>query len=171
MGELERRLKRLMPLGGTSPIVRLRPGELFFDPQPHRLATLLGSCVAVCLWDERRRMGGMTHSLVPSGGAGDASATDASIRELVARMERAGCRAATMQAKLFGGFAPLKGLGIEHGIGAANIERAVATLEELGIRIVAREILGDGGIAIYQDTQTGDVTGRMISPLRPDADS
>lgn len=166
MTEHERRMKRIMPLEGTSPIVRLRPGELFFDPQPHRLATLLGSCVAVCLWDTRRKMGGMTHSLVPSGGNGDTSATDASIRELVERMRQAGCRPATIEAKLFGGFAPLKGLGVEQGVGAANIERAVAILDELGITIVAREILGDGGIVIYQDTQTGDVSGRLIDPLK-----
>lgn len=159
-------MKRLMPLGGTSPVVRLKPGELFFDPKPHRLSTLLGSCVAVCLWDERLHMGGMTHSLVPTGGAGEMIATDSSIRELVQRMMRSGCRAETLQAKLFGGCAPLKNLGVEAGIGAANIERAVEVLGELGIRIVAQEILGEGGIMIHQDTGTGEVSGRMISPLR-----
>jgi len=170
MSEADRRLKRFMPIGGTAPIVRLKPGDVYFDPKPHRLATLLGSCVAVCLWDEERRMGGMTHSLIPSGGKEVLHATDASIRELVQRMIRAGCRTGAIRAKLFGGFSPLKGLGVNGGIGAANIESAVAALKDFGIRIVAQEIMGDGGIVIYQDTENGEVSGRLISPLLPGED-
>ena len=166
MDEVERRLRRLMPLGGTAPIHRLKPGEIYFNPKPHRLATLLGSCVAVCLWDEERRMGGMTHSLVPSGEQTDLHATDASIHELVRRMVRAGCSTASMRAKLFGGFAPLRALGMAGTIGAANIQSAVAVLRDLGIDIVAQEIMGEGGIVIYQNTETGEVTGRKISPLQ-----
>jgi chemotaxis protein CheD len=170
MSKADDKAGRFMPIGGTAPIVRLKPGEVFFDPKPHRLATLLGSCVAVCLWDEERRMGGMTHSLVPSGGKDALHATDASIRELIQRMIRAGCRTEAIRAKLFGGFSPLKGLGVNGGIGAANIDSAVAVLGSYGISIVAREIMGDGGIVIYQDTETGEVTGRLISPLRPGED-
>lgn len=163
-------MRRFMPLEGTSPVVRLKPGEVFFNPAPHRLATLLGSCVAVCLWDETRRMGGMTHSLIPNGGKNALHATDAAIHELVLRMLRAGCRIATMRAKLFGGFAPLKSLGVVANIGAANIQSAVAVLKGYDIRIVAQEIMGEGGIVIYQDTESGDVSGRLISPLRHAAD-
>jgi chemotaxis protein CheD len=144
----------------------LKPGELFFDPRPHRLATLLGSCVAVCLWDEERRMGGMTHSLIPAGAREELHATDAAIHELVRRMTRAGCLTQAMRAKLFGGFSPLKGLGLTGSIGAANIHSAVAVLKGYGIRIVAQEIMGEGGIVIYQDTETGEVSGRLISPMR-----
>lgn len=170
MDETERRLRRYMPLRGSSPVVRLKPGEVFFDPAPHRLATLLGSCVAVCLWDEEKRMGGMTHSLIPSGGKEALHATDASIHELVQRMLRAGCATGSMRAKLFGGFSPLRCLGLAGTIGAANIDSAVAVLKTYGIRIVAQEIMGEGGIVIYQDTQSGEVSGRMISPLRRDED-
>jgi len=163
----EGRLKRWMPLEGTAPVHRLKPGEIYFNPKPRRLATLLGSCVAVCLWDEERRMGGMTHSLIPSGGGMDLHATDVSIHELVRRMVRAGCRTGAMRAKLFGGFAPLKALNTAGGIGAANVESAFAVLRQHSLRIVAREIRGEGGIIIYQNTESGEVTGRMISPLRP----
>jgi chemotaxis protein CheD len=170
MSDVDRKLRRFMPIGGTSPIVRLKPGELFFDPKPHRLATLLGSCVAVCLWDEERRMGGMTHSLIPNGDKEELHATDSAIHELVRRMTRVGCRTQTMRAKLFGGFSPLKGLGVTGSIGAANIHSAVAVLRGYGIRIVAQEIMGEGGIVIYQDTETGEVSGRLISPMRSGED-
>jgi chemotaxis protein CheD len=163
------KLGRFMPLSGTSPVVRLKPGEVFFDPAPHRLSTLLGSCVAVCLWDERKRMGGMTHSVIPSNlrATTDGTllhATDASIHELIQRMLKAGCDTRFMCAKLFGGFAPIKALG-KGNIGAANIQSAVQVLKGYGITIVAQEILGAGGMMIYQDTETGEVTGRRIAPL------
>ena len=155
-----------MPFEGTSPIVRLQPGEVFFDPAPHRLMTLLGSCVAVCLWDRCRRMGGMTHSLLPrpiEGSDGPAGrSVDAAINDLVDRMIRAGCRTEDMAAKMFGGFTALSALGAPSRIGKANVESAVDTLKEWGIEIVAQEILREGGIVIYQNTETGDVSGRFI---------
>ena len=175
MNEFERRLHRLMPFAGTSPIVRLNPGDIFFDPAPHRLMTLLGSCVAVCLWDQRLRMGGMTHSMLPrsidrdSGGGGGQGA-DTHIDELVRRMIAAGCRIEDMAAKLFGGFTALPGLRAGPGIGAANIESALEALRHWKIEVVAQEIMGEGGIVIYQNTESGEVNGRMISPLRHDAD-
>jgi chemotaxis protein CheD len=168
MSDLEQKLRYFMPFGGTAPIVRLQPGEVFFDPAPHRLATLLGSCVAVCLWDESKRMGGMTHSLIPTGGKGkqdkNLHATDASVHELVKRMIQAGCRTSSLQAKLFGGFSPMK-LALKTAIGAANIESAMRVLRGYDIDIVAKEILGEGGIVIYQNTATGEVSGRRIAPL------
>ena len=159
------RLRRLMPFEGTTPIVRLQAGDIFFDPAPHRLMTLLGSCVAVCLWDRCRRMGGMTHSLLPrsTGEGGPAGRdVDAAINDLVNRMIRAGCRTEDMAAKMFGGFTALSGLGTSSRIGKANVESAVHTLDEWGIEIVAQEILREGGIVIYQNTETGDVSGRLL---------
>ena len=167
--ECARRLRRLMPFPGTSPIVRLMPGMVFFDPQPHRLMTLLGSCVAVCLWDSRRRMGGMTHSLVPKAGRArdEAShhATDQAVLELIRRMTAAGCHTDFMQAKLFGGFSALASMRQGKGIGAANVEAAIHILKQHDIEVVAQEILGEGGMVICQNTETGEVIGRKIEPM------
>jgi chemotaxis protein CheD len=170
MNEFDRRLRRLMPFEGDSPVVRLLPGEVFFAPAPHRLMTLLGSCVAVCLWDRRLRMGGMTHSLLPrciqradsTGGQG----ADAAIDELVRRMNQSGCRTMDMVAKLFGGFSALPGLAEKQGIGAANIESALGALQAWKIEVIAQEILGEGGIVIYQNTETGEVSGRFIERVK-----
>jgi len=170
MNQFDRRLRRLMPFEGSSPIVRLLPGEIFFDPAPHRLMTLLGSCVAVCLWDRRMRMGGMTHSMLPRcierGDSTGGQGADAAIRELVRRMNQAGCRTIDMVAKLFGGFSALPALSDRQGIGAANIESALAALRSLKIEVIAEEILGEGGIVIYQNTETGEVSGRFIAPVK-----
>jgi chemotaxis protein CheD len=157
-----------MPFGGDSPIVRLNAGEAYFSPKPHRIATLLGSCVAVCVWDPQRRMGGMTHSLIPSirepSIQNPLLATDRAIVSLIDRMVAAGSHAAHLQAKLFGGFSPLASSD-SASIGADNVRTAITVLEHYRIAIVAQEILGEGGIMIYMDTETGQIQARRIAPM------
>ena len=54
--------------------VFLAQSQIFSDTRPHRLSTVLGSCVAVCLWDQRLKFGGMNHYMLPMwNGAGLAS--------------------------------------------------------------------------------------------------
>ena len=51
----------------------LQPGQLIAAPEPLEISTVLGSCVAVCLWDRRRGQGGANHFLLPSHGGAQAS--------------------------------------------------------------------------------------------------
>jgi len=39
-------------------------GTVFAAREPTVIETLLGSCVAVCLWDPETRVGGMNHFLL-----------------------------------------------------------------------------------------------------------
>ncbi len=39
----------------------LYPATLFFKPVPYLIKTILGSCVAVCLYDPVKKIGGMNH--------------------------------------------------------------------------------------------------------------
>ena len=44
----------------------LEPGYIFVSPQPAVISTVLGSCIAVCLYDAKRRIGGMNHFQFPA---------------------------------------------------------------------------------------------------------
>ena len=46
--------------------VYLLPGNLHVSTEPCQITTILGSCVSICLWDKRRRAGGMNHFLLPA---------------------------------------------------------------------------------------------------------
>lgn len=46
-----------------APDVFLAPGELVVVRSPANIRTVVGSCVAICLWDGRRRVGGLNHYL------------------------------------------------------------------------------------------------------------
>jgi chemotaxis protein CheD len=50
--------------------IYLQPGEYFWGGERNRVKTLLGSCVAICIWHPRLKIGGMSHCLLPSRGHG-----------------------------------------------------------------------------------------------------
>ena len=43
----------------------LHAGQYFSSAEPTRVTTILGSCVAVCLWDLELGAGGVCHFLLP----------------------------------------------------------------------------------------------------------
>lgn len=44
----------------------LLPGDVVVKQGKWILKTVVGSCVAVCLWDQQKRVGGMNHFLLPA---------------------------------------------------------------------------------------------------------
>ena len=72
-GEEERR-EPSRSRGGVRPTVYLHPGKSFACAEPTAVMTILGSCVAVCLWDSVAAAGGMCHFVLPHGaGSGPAA--------------------------------------------------------------------------------------------------
>jgi len=84
----------------------LCPGQLFASAQPTAVTTIVASCVAVCLRDPATGVGGVCHFQLPrwlGTGARTPSYADVAIQELLERMQAAGARLETLEAKLFGG--------------------------------------------------------------------
>lgn len=148
------------------PVVYLQPGNLFLDPKPHLVTTVLGSCVAVCLWDMRRGFGGMTHSVLPAPLPGEIASprhTGISITRLVDAMYSFGSVHADLQAKLFGGASMLVSGNSSFAIGPANVRTALAALKRLDIPVVAQDVRGHAGLVIRMDTGRGHVWLRRIA--------
>jgi hypothetical protein len=61
--------------------VKVLPGEYFVHDEDILIMTTLGSCIAACLWDREKRVGGMNHFMLPDGGAGAASGRYGSLRD------------------------------------------------------------------------------------------
>lgn len=53
--------------------VFLHPGEYFFSASGESIGTLLGSCIAICLWHPILHIGGMCHFVLPSHHQGASS--------------------------------------------------------------------------------------------------
>jgi len=151
-------------------------GEQHVDDDPGlMLTTILGSCIAACLWDERAGVGGMNHFLLPGpdiesrDGQGDDALTapgaEGAVRYGVHAMEllvnallRRGAKRQHLQAKLFGGARMIKGLT---DIGALNARFAETFLRAEGIAVVGGSLRGEAGRRI----QFWPVSGRARQVL------
>jgi chemotaxis protein CheD len=143
----------------------LNIGELAVSREPASLETILGSCVAVCLWDEQRHIGGLNHYLLPSEQSGTAKSTiygGTSINTLVEQMVHIGADISRLQAYIFGGGAVITALDGLFNIGDENILIAQERLREYGIPIIGAHVRNNSGIRVVLKTTTGDI---KVTPL------
>ncbi len=141
----------------------LYPGQLFTSPEPSVVMTILGSCVAVCLWDPKAGVGGVSHYLLSKGIGTGISAHrygNLAIPELIRRILAFGARSNALQAKIFGG-ACLNLDGVNR-LSAENIELARAYLAEAQIAIVAEDVGGSQGRKLVFRIPDGDAWVKAV---------
>ena len=85
--------------------VKVLPGEYFVASENLVIMTVLGSCIAACIWDSRLQIGGMNHFMLPEGEVGDVSGRYGSyaMELLINELIKQGARRESLQAKIFGG--------------------------------------------------------------------
>jgi chemotaxis protein CheD len=135
------------------------PGMIFCAQTPCVVSTVLGSCVAVCLWDTHVRVGGMNHYVLPHRLAEAPSPRfgDVAIEQLLDGMTRLGCRVGSLQAKIFGGAEVLPFGAHSETVGNQNVRIALELLQHHCIPVVARHTGGRSGLLIRQYSETGNV--------------
>ena len=140
----------------------LQVGEYHASKSPLILNTILGSCVAVCLFDPVQRIGGMNHILMP--GALDLKKFDMSARYGINAMEllsnkimNIGGDRHRLQAKLFGGAHLFPSIPENNSIGKRNAVFSRDFLKKEGIKILNADLGGHATRKIYFHTDTGKV--------------
>jgi chemotaxis protein CheD len=143
----------------------LYPASLYAESEPAQVVTILGSCVAVCLWDPVQQIGGINHYMLPLwNGQGLASPRygNIAVEKLIARMEYLGCKRTDLKAKVFGGGEVIESGTNQFQIGKRNIALAREALTEYGIPIVSSSVGGKLGRKILFFTDTGEVRQRFV---------
>lgn len=143
----------------------LYPSTLFASKEPYVVKTILGSCVAICLWDPVTRIGGINHYMLPNWNGNDLASPkygNIAIDKLLEKMSQLGARRENLKAKIFGG-----GELIESGangtlIGERNIRVARLILEEKKIPVVASSTGGRKGRKILFFTDSGEVRHKFL---------
>ncbi|WP_026055053.1 chemotaxis protein CheD [Anaerophaga thermohalophila] len=143
----------------------LYPSTLFASKEPYVVKTILGSCVAICLWDPHTKIGGINHYMLPTWNGNDLASPkygNIAIDKLLERMVHLGAKRENLKAKIFGG-----GELIESGangtlIGERNIRVARLILEEKKIPVVASSTGGRKGRKILFFTDTGEVRHKFL---------
>jgi len=143
----------------------LYPSTLFASRTPHHIKTILGSCVAVCLWDSVLHFGGMNHYMLPFwNGQGLASPKygNIAIEKLIEKMITLGSLQRNLRAKVFGGGEVINTTSSQFNIGQRNINIAFEMLEEAKIQVVSSSVGGKSGRKIIYITETSEVMHRFV---------
>jgi len=136
------------------------------------IATLLGSCVAVCLYDPKLRLAGMNHFLLPSRSKSSGDDTDVilagdySMEVLVNAMLTKGATKSRMVAKAFGGGTIVT--SIQMAIGQRNAEFAKEWLDREGIPLVAQDFGGAWSRKVIFTPDSGDAFCRRQPINQPE---
>jgi chemotaxis protein CheD len=129
------------------------------------LSTLLGSCVAVCLFDPKMKIGGINHFMLPNMARGKNNDVDSllsgdyAMESLLNAMLNKGAKKAQLQAKAFGG-----GTIIETSlsIGMRNTSFTKEWLAREGIPLISSDFLGPWSRKVLFLPGTGDVFCRRL---------
>ncbi|MFN0116059.1 MAG: chemotaxis protein CheD [Paracoccaceae bacterium] len=112
------------------------------------IGTILGSCVATCMFDPVAALGGMNHFLLPDGPRGSASAAFGShaMELLINAVLKAGGARRNLRAKVFGG------------------ARVVAGLSDVGQRnaVFVKDFLDRDGIPCVGESLGGEHARRLV---------
>lgn len=145
--------------------VYLHPGQVHASVEPAAITTILGSCVTICLWDARLRIGGMNHYLLPDGSssAGHFRFGVAATRGLIDGLTRHGSRRYDLQAKVFGGACVMEAFAkVAHHVGERNVEFAQSILEAERIATAVWDVGGSRGRKVVFHTDDGTTLVRYL---------
>jgi chemotaxis protein CheD len=135
-------------------------GQAVLAREPVRLTTILGSCVAVTLYSPVRRLGMLSHVVLPQSKdslSNPAKFADTAVPYMLSTLKRQGVEPRELTAKFVGG-ACMFGNGLCAQIGESNVQAVVRALEAAGLRIAARDVNGTAGRRISFDLATGCIT-------------
>ncbi|MDE2483479.1 MAG: chemoreceptor glutamine deamidase CheD [bacterium] len=159
--------------------LKLLPGEFAIATDGEMLVTVLGSCVAACIWDTESGVGGMNHFMLPHSQSGDGGAAISylsysgrygvnAMEMLVNGIIRRGGDRTRLAAKLFGGASVLAALDARE-IGEENARFATAYLETERIPLVASDLRGHAPRRVHFWPTNGDARVRYLGHESADA--
>ncbi len=149
---------------GKDRIVAVVQGEYRISREPDVImSTVLGSCVAACIYDTDRRLGGLNHFLLPGdkrSGSAELKYGSMAMELLINELLKAGAKRSNMKVKLFGGARISAGLS---DIGAKNIEFARNYVRREGFPVVDESLGGTQARRIHFRPTTGEVKLTLVA--------
>lgn len=149
--------------------IKVLPGEYFVGNENIVIMTVLGSCIAACIWDSRMRVGGMNHFMLPDGDSLDVSGRYGSyaMELLINEMLKLGARRETMQAKIFGGAQVMHSFTTMN-VGEKNTAFVVNYLRTERIPVVSEDVLDIYPRKVCFFPVTGKAMVKRLAHAHPD---
>lgn len=140
---------------------------MYLAVEPTTISAVLGSCVSVCLFDNKLKTGGMNIFLWPSvfeKNKATAQYGNIATRALIRMMLKNGSRKENLEAQIFGG---AFNENVSHkDIGTLNVKIAKKTLKKERIPVTSEDTGGEKGRKLVFDTSTNEIAVVRVDNLR-----
>lgn len=142
----------------------LLPGEFYFGKDYKTVKTLLGSCVAITMWNERLKVGGMCHFKLPerrnkNSVKLDGNYGDEALLLFMGELRKFNLKPVEMKVGVFGAGNMFADIVKEDGnsIGMQNVKLALRCLSKYGFKISHESFGGEISRKIAFDIESGAV--------------
>ena len=153
--------------------VKILPGQYFVTGEDKLIVTVLGSCVAACMYDPQTGVGGMNHFLLPSNiyvsikPAEVNKYGEQAMSTLESCLIASGAAPERLVAKIFGGGQVLPGFSSQD-VGSLNVSFVKHYLDARNIPVLSEDLLSNYARKVYFFPATGDVFMKRIRDLNND---
>lgn len=147
----------------------LQPGYIYVPRTPTLISTVLGSCVAVCIWDRKKEYGGMNHFLYPStldSAKSTAQYGNVSTKALVQFFLDDGCNPKNLEAQIFGGAFLPDGPERSAEVSRENVNVARTMLQKSKVHIVSEDVGGSKGRKLVYNSLSNEVLIIRVDTIR-----
>ncbi len=146
--------------------VRIHIGGLHVSEKPVVIDTVLGSCIAACMYDPVTKIGGMNHFMLPeSMDPHDPTSTRYGVNAmemLITDLMKSGAKRARLEAKIFGGGHVLKIRESLDGVPQRNIDFVREFLSGENLPIVSEDVGGYHPRRVLFQTNSGRVLVKRL---------
>ena len=157
-------------MAGQVPSCPIRVGmtKMHIGTPPEVLITTVGSCVALCLYDRRKKIGGMAHVVLPDSErfkkpSSPYKYADTAVPSLRSALVSRGVSSKDLVAKIAGGANMFPKLNRSVlNIGSENVDAIQKKIRQLDIRLIAKDVGGTKGRKIQFELSTGNVVVQKL---------
>lgn len=152
-------------------IVEVQMAQMQIAQAPGILVTRgLGSCLGITFYDPVKKLGAMAHPMLPDIDKARVKSNpsrfvNSAIMSMIKEFEKMGSSRSHIVAKIFGGARMFSFINADSplNVGQKNIEVAIATLKEAGIKMTGQEFGGTFGRTVEMNLEDGKVLVKTVS--------
>ncbi len=150
----------------------LKIAEMKIAGKEDTIKTVVGSCVALCLWDQITLAGGMVHIMMPESNGYKVESkgkyADTAVETLLNEMIKNGCKKENLIARISGGASMFGSNNVKIAdltIGEKNSQKVKQYLNKFNISIKSEDTGGRAGRRVVFEPSTGKITIKTLDTM------
>jgi len=144
----------------------LEPGYIYLPERPTLVASSVGSCVVISIYDKKKRFGGLGHfeyPMIRDRQKATSRYGNICILTLIQMFLSRGSKRRNLEAQIFGGANLPKRFG--RNVGMENVKLARKALRYYGIHVASEDVGGEKGRKVVFNTATNEVAILKVNQI------